>query len=100
LAKQSPRRSDESTRKALADFRRGRFLGRARHVHYRFASVLAVSGMGWEWALCFLGIGYVVISIAVIAFAKWHKNRYLRIPNAELNEHRITLKFTVGSDAK
>jgi len=65
-----------------------------------FARVFSVSGLGWEWALCFLGIAYAVISIAVIVFAKWHKNRYLRIPNAQLNAHRITLKFTVGSDAK
>jgi hypothetical protein len=59
-----------------------------------------MKNLSWEWALCFLGIAYVIVSIAVIAFAKWHKNRYLRIPNAELNEHRITPKFSVGSDCK
>lgn len=59
-----------------------------------------MSGQGWQWALCWLGIAYVVASVAVTAFVKWHKKRYLRIPYSRLNAHRITPRFTVGSDAK
>jgi len=57
-------------------------------------------GQGWQWALCFLGIAYVVVSVAVTAFIRWHKKRYLRIPYSRLNEHRVTPKFTVGSALK
>jgi uncharacterized metal-binding protein len=42
---------------------------------------------------CALGFG-------VCAFAKWHHKRFLRIPYSQINEHRITPSFTVGSDAK
>lgn len=40
------------------------------------------------------------IGFGLCAFAKWHQKRFLRIPNREINAHRITLRFTVGSDAK
>lgn len=41
-----------------------------------------------------------VLAYGVSAFAKWHNKRFLRIPNEVLNAHRITPRFTVGSDAK
>ncbi|MDR5727929.1 MAG: hypothetical protein RB191_10940 [Terriglobia bacterium] len=49
-------------------------------LHHRFTSVFPVSGLGWQWALCFLAIAYVVISVAVMLFAKWHKSRFERLP--------------------
>lgn len=38
-----------------------------------------MSGQGWQWALCFVGIAYVIVSVVVMAFAKWHKKRFREI---------------------
>lgn len=53
--------------------------------------------MSWVPALLWLfGAAILVCCLIVL----WPSRRDLRISNAELNAHRITPKFTVGSDVK
>lgn len=56
-----------------------------------------MSLVGWAPALIATGI-IVVLVCALIVF--WPRNTHLRISNHEINAHRITPKFTVGSDTK
>lgn len=53
--------------------------------------------MSWAPALIVAGIVLVLVC-ALVVF--WPRKRPLRIDNRELNAHRITPKFSVGSDAK
>jgi hypothetical protein len=41
-----------------------------------------------------------LLAWGVCSLAKWHRKRFLRIPYEVINEHRITPRFTVGSDCK
>jgi len=56
--------------------------------------------MSWQLALCLLALIAVALCIGGPAFAQWHKRRFLRIPYSQINEHRITPRFIVGSDCK
>lgn len=50
-----------------------------------------VLGMNaWQWPLCFIGIGYVVIYVVVALIVKWHRNRYLHIPRGRIIEGRVS----------
>lgn len=56
--------------------------------------------MSLEAALAIALLVTCVIAYAICAFSVWHRKRYLRIPYNTLNAHRITPRFTVGSDVK
>lgn len=56
--------------------------------------------MSAESALAIALLVACAIGYGICAFAKWHRTRYLRVPYERINEHRITPRFTVGSDAK
>lgn len=56
--------------------------------------------MSWAPALCLVALTFVLLAIVCAALRKWHDKRYLRVSYGEINEHRITPRFTVGNDAK
>jgi hypothetical protein len=53
--------------------------------------------MSWQIALIFLFLG--ILALVGVVFAI-RDDRDTVIKNSELNAHRITPKFNVGSDAK
>lgn len=64
------------------------------------AVAFATHGEGWQAPLAWTLSVFAVLAFALCRFAKWHKARFLRIPNSEINAHKITPRFSVGSDVK
>lgn len=60
----------------------------------------AVRPMSWEFGLALMLSLFAAGSFAICRFARWHKRRFLRIPNSTINAHRITPRFNVGADVK
>lgn len=59
-----------------------------------------MNDLSWQWALCFIGIAYVVISVAVMAFSGWRKKRSQRLPPPQRQVSRDVYKehvHTVGN---
>ena len=55
--------------------------------------------MNWQMALLLLALVLLALDCVVGIIADWHKRPSV-IPYREINEHRITLRFCVGGDAK
>lgn len=53
--------------------------------------------MSWQLALIFLCLGILALVCLVVAI---HDSKPDLIKDSELNAHRVTPKFNVGSDAK
>lgn len=56
--------------------------------------------MSVEFAAALALLITCLIGFGICALSRWHQKRYLRVPNRVINEHRITLRFAVGSDCK
>lgn len=72
-------------------------LGRAAGILPADARVLQVS---WHIALALLFLAFSALSFGVCKLCRWHARRFLRIPYSVLNAHKITPRFSVGTDLR
>ena len=56
--------------------------------------------MSLELAAVLALIVTCVIGFGICAFSRWHQKRFLRISYSEINAHKITPRFNVGSSCK
>lgn len=56
--------------------------------------------LSWQSGLILVGCAFIALILVGLVYALWRADRRAFIPYQDINKHRITPSFRVGSDVK